>query len=59
MKYIKIMTRKRVRVCLNRFEPVGTCLNRAVCSNSVGTLVLRKIGERSEFGGIMGFVGTV
>lgn len=59
MQIIQIMTRKIERNCLNRFEPVGTCLNSRVRSNNVGTAVLGKIDESSEFGGISGFVGLV
>lgn len=53
------MRNRNQKSCLNRFESVGTCWNVAVLSHKVGTAVLSEIIERSEFGGIRGFVGTV
>lgn len=56
------MIEMKLESCLNKFEPVGTCLNRPSLSHNVGTGVLGKKQERSEFGGISRFVcpvGTV
>lgn len=56
------MIRKKLKICLNVLDAVGTCLNSLRLSNAVGTAVLGKKQERSEFGGISGFVcpvGTV
>ena len=53
------MTRKGKESCLNMLDAVGTCLNSADLSHKVGTAVLGKKKERSEFGGISRFVGTV
>lgn len=59
MQIIQIMTRKLKESCLNVLDAVGTCLNSRVRSNNVGTAVLQKIGESSEFERISGFVGPV
>jgi hypothetical protein len=59
---MKIMTRKVIEFCLNMFDAVGTCLNSLDLSHNVGTAVLSKNQEWSEFGGISMFVcpvGTV
>lgn len=56
------MIEMKLKSCLNMLDAVGTCLNRPDLSNAVGTAVLGKKQEWSEFGGIPGFVcpvGTV
>jgi hypothetical protein len=56
------MNTEKLKICWNVFERVGTDLKPAGLSNKVGTAVLIKKKEWSEFGGISGFVcpvGTV
>ena len=53
------MTRKGKESCLNMLDAVGTCLNSADLSHNVGTAVLGRMQESSQFGGISRFVGTV
>lgn len=56
------MIEMKLESCLNMFDTVGTCLNSIDLSHKVGTAVLSKKQERSEFGGISVFVcpvGTV
>jgi len=50
---------RKLKICLNMLDAVGTCLNSRQLSNAVGTAVLGKKQERSEFGGISRFVGSV
>jgi len=53
------MIEMKLESCWNMLDAVGTCLNRPSLSHNVGTGVLGKKQEWSEFGGISGFVGTV